>query len=75
MTDKIIHFKDFVKNIKELLNHCELRETKSIQDPDVWRSRRRGNDPDFFVLKKSAPCRLESRRLASRTSASLRLAP
>ncbi|MCH7561148.1 MAG: hypothetical protein IIC67_07260 [Thaumarchaeota archaeon] len=54
MTDKIIHFKDFVKNIKELLNHCELRETKSIQDPDVWRSRRRGNDPDFFVLKKSA---------------------
>jgi len=54
MTDKIIHFGDFVKNIKELLNHCELRKTQSIQDPDVWQSRISGNDPNFFVLKKSA---------------------
>jgi hypothetical protein len=54
MTDKIIYFGDFVKNIEELLNHCELGETKLIQDLDVWKSRRSGNDPDFFVLKKSA---------------------
>lgn len=48
MTDKIIHFGDFVKNVKELLNHCELREIKSIQDSDVWKSRRSGKDPEFF---------------------------